>query len=134
MAYTVTRQLQWPEGKKVVEISFGTYDYVNPDALVSKYPHEGSTFEDPLEAIEAGISICRLWRKAGSKDAKIGIGNTLGFTIPFEVNTFREALTLGKKLHESYLKEKQEEKEIADQESFDQEAYANLLHESYQSD
>ena len=37
MKLVVTRQLQWPEGKRVVEVSVGGIDYVNPDALVAKY-------------------------------------------------------------------------------------------------
>ena len=38
--FTVTRQRQWPGGECVVEVSVGTMDYTNPDALVGKYPDE----------------------------------------------------------------------------------------------
>jgi hypothetical protein len=31
--YCVTKQIQYPDGDRVVEISIGTFDYVNPDCL-----------------------------------------------------------------------------------------------------
>ena len=52
--YVVTRQIQWPEGKHVVEISAGGFDYTNPDALVAKYPGEFGEFCDPREALKNG--------------------------------------------------------------------------------
>ena len=58
----VTRQLQWPEGKRVVEVSVGGMDYVNPDALVAKYQGELEEYDDPIEAVEAAIDVCRRWR------------------------------------------------------------------------
>jgi len=91
MKLVVTRQLQWPEGKRVVEVSVGGIDYVNPDALVAKYPGEFEEFGEPREAVEAAIRICRKWREDGAKDAKVGFGSTGGFTIPFEDCTFKEA-------------------------------------------
>jgi len=38
--YTVTRQIQWPDGTPVVEVSEGDINYTNPDALKEKYPGE----------------------------------------------------------------------------------------------
>jgi len=88
----VTRQRQWPEGKRVVEVSVGGMDYVNPDALVAKYPGELAEYDDPIEAVEAAIDVCRKWRiEGGCKGAKVGFGSTGGFTIPFEDCTFKEA-------------------------------------------
>jgi hypothetical protein len=91
--YTITRQRQWPEGKPVVEISYGGIDYCNPDALVEKYPHLGEfkEFKDPRKAAQASIAICKAWRKDGEKKAKIGIGSTGGMTMPFETCSFKQA-------------------------------------------
>ncbi len=91
MPYTVTRQLQWPEGTPVVEISAGGRDYTNPDALSPCYPGEFEIFDDPVEAVETAISICRAWRKDGKKEARIGHGATGGMTLPFDSCTFEEA-------------------------------------------
>jgi len=91
MTYTVTRQIQWPDGKAVVEIARGGIDYVNPDALVAKFPGEFQTFDSAIEATDTAIAICRSWRQAGRKDAKIGFGFTGGFTMPFDSCTFKEA-------------------------------------------
>ena len=89
--YTVTRQIQWPEGAKVVEVSSGGIDYCNPDALCAKYPGEFEEFSDPIEAVEVAISICRQWRKDGAKQAKVGIGATGGYTMPFDTCSFKDA-------------------------------------------
>jgi len=91
MPFTVTRQLQWPEGTPVVEVSHSGLDYTNPDALVARYDGEFETFDDPREAVRVAIAICRAWRQDGRRDAKVGIGATGGMTIPFDTATFREA-------------------------------------------
>lgn len=98
MTYIVTRQLQWPEGTPVVEISQGGINYVNPDALVGKYPYEFEEIESPMKAIEAGIAVCRAWRKDGVKEARVAIGFTHGMTMSFEPSTFKQILALGKRL------------------------------------
>lgn len=98
--YTITRQIQWPEGHKVVEISEGGIDYTNPDALVPRYPHEFETVSSPIEAVEFAIEICRAWRKDGDKDAKIGIGATGGMTFPFDTCTFNDARKWAKETDE----------------------------------
>jgi hypothetical protein len=98
MKLVVTRQLQWPEGKRVVEVSTGGMDYTNPDALVPKYEGEFEEFDDPGEAVEAAIKICRKWREDGCKDAKVGFGSTGGFTMPFEGCSFKEAREWARKL------------------------------------
>ncbi len=104
MPYTVTRQLQWPEGIPVIEISAGGLDYTNPDALSAKYPGEFETYDDPVEAVEAAISICRAWRKDGKKEAKVGYGATGGMTLPFEPCTFQEARQWAKRRQEILFK------------------------------
>jgi len=89
--YTITRQIQWPKGDPVVEVSEGGIDYTNPDALVANYPGEFQKFEDPREAVETAINICRAWREDGEKGARIGVGATGGMTMPFDGGTFKEA-------------------------------------------
>lgn len=102
--YTITRQLQWPEGTAVVEISAGSRDYTNPDALVAKYPGEFEEFNDPIEAVDTAIEICKSWRNDGTKKAKIGIGATGGMTMPFDTCTFKDARQWAKKTHEKLEK------------------------------
>jgi hypothetical protein len=72
--HTVTRQLQWPTGNSVVEISEGDINYSNhgefqefinysnPDALVAKYDGEFQEFinySNPLVAMPK-CSCCRI--------------------------------------------------------------------------
>lgn len=91
MAWTVTRQCQWPDGNNVVEVSYGGIDYCNPDALAKEYAGEFLTFDDPREAAETAIEICKQWRKDRPKDkAKVGVGSTGGWTMPFDPTTFKE--------------------------------------------
>ena len=102
--YTVTRQLQWPDGNPVVEVSEGGIDYVNPDVLTASYPGEFDEFKDPRDAIKTAISICKEWRKDGMKNAKIGIGATGGMTIPFDTCTFKEAKEWADKTYDKLKK------------------------------
>jgi len=94
--YTITRQIQWPDGNKVVEISKGGLDYTNPDALVPAYDGEFEEFSNPIEAVETAIEICRQWRKNGGKGAMLGIGATLGMTLPFDTCSFKDAIAWAK--------------------------------------
>jgi hypothetical protein len=103
MPYTVTRQVQWPDGNAVVEISSGGLDYANPDALSAKYPGEFETYDDPVDAVEAAIEICRAWRKDGKKSAMVGYGATGGMTMPFDPCTFKEAREWARKRHEKLV-------------------------------
>jgi len=97
MAWTVTRQGQWPNGDNIVEVSEGGIDYCNPDALVAKYAGEFQTFEDPREAAETAIEICKAWRRDRPKDKpKVGTGATGGMTMPFDPSTFKELRTWAK--------------------------------------
>lgn len=91
MPYTVTRQIQWPDGTNMVEVSVGGLDYTNPDALSPKYPGEFETYDDPREAVKCAIAICETWRQDGAPEAQVGIGATLGMTMPFEPATYEEA-------------------------------------------
>lgn len=102
--YTVTRQLQWPEGTAVVEVSNGGLDYTNPDALVAKYSGEFEEFLSPVEAVETAIDICRSWRNDGKKSAKVGIGATGGMTLPFDTCSFKDAQLWARKTEEGLQK------------------------------
>lgn len=85
MAWTVTRQLQWPEGDHVVEISYGGLEYINPDMLMEKYAGEGETYDDPRDAVEAAIEIAQEWQQdTPNKSILIGYGSTGGMTLPLE--------------------------------------------------
>ena len=87
MPWTVTRQMQWPDGNLVVEISAGGLDYANPDALAKVYPGELETYNDPVKAVEVAIRIAMAWKKDRKiKRGCIGIahGSTGGMTMPFE--------------------------------------------------
>lgn len=83
-AWTVTRQTQWPDGTKIVEISRGGIDYTNPDALVQKYPGELETFADPREAVTTALAIAKAWQADAGRSIAIGHGGTGGMTMPFE--------------------------------------------------
>ncbi len=96
MPYTVTRQIQWPEGAHVVEVSHGGRDCTNPDALAAKYPWEFSAFDDPREAAQAAIEICRAWRRDGERGAKVAHGATGGMTLPFDPCSARELVAWAK--------------------------------------
>lgn len=102
--FTVTRQIQWLDGDPVVEVSEGGMDYTNPDALSPVYSGEMEEYEDPIEAVEVAIGIVKDWRKDGEKKAKIGVGSTRGFTIPFEPDTFAYARAWAKKKYEQLEK------------------------------
>lgn len=91
MPYTVTRQLQWPDGTPVVEVSRGGIDYTNPDALVAKYAGEFQTYDNPVEAVETAIAMCRAWRSDGKLRARVGVGATGGMTMPFEPCSYKDA-------------------------------------------
>lgn len=102
--YTVTRQIQWPEGKPVVEVSYGGINYCNPGALAEKYLGEFEEFKDPRKAVETAIDICKSWRNDGEKKAKIGIGSTGGMSMPFETCTFKQAREWAEKEYKSLEK------------------------------
>jgi hypothetical protein len=89
--YFVSRQKYWPEGTPVVEVCSGGRDFANPDMLVPKYPGEGREYLDPREAVEEAIKIRDMWAKDHpSEPINLGVGNTGGFTMPFEAVTFGE--------------------------------------------
>jgi hypothetical protein len=102
--FTVTRQRQFPDGENVVEVSAGGLDYTNPDALGAKYAGEFEEFADPREAVETAIQIVRDWRKDSRSRVSIGVGSTLGMTLPFSPDTFAHARAWAKQAWESLEK------------------------------
>lgn len=86
--YFVSRQAYWPDGNSVVEVCTGGKDYCNPDMLIHRFPElgEGQEFADPMEAVEAAIKICDAWNKLMGleEEARVEVGNTSGYTMPFE--------------------------------------------------
>jgi hypothetical protein len=96
--YTITRQIQWPDGMHIVEISDGGLDYCNPDASSRKYEGEFQEFVDPIEAMEIAISIFESWKKdEPEEDISIGYGCTLGYAMPFEPSQITEIQQWAKK-------------------------------------
>jgi len=89
--YGVTRQHYWADGQYVVEVAYGGLEYANPDALVPKYEGEMKEYRDPRKAVEVAIAICKAWRKDGCRKAKVAVGSTSGYTMPFEGGTFSQA-------------------------------------------
>lgn len=104
MPYTVTRQRQYPDGTPAVEVSAGGLDYTNPDALARKYQGEFESFDDPREAVETAIAICRAWRADGEKRARVAYGATGGMTMPFDTCTYPEARAWARKRYEALSK------------------------------
>jgi len=87
----VSRQSYWgvdPEDQNMVEIAYGGRDYANCDMLAPKYSGEGEEYNDPLEAVEAAISIREQWQKDSPElIINIAMGFTGGDTMPFSPST-----------------------------------------------
>jgi hypothetical protein len=99
MPYFVSRQACYYSHDLTVEVAAGGLDYAGPDMLVSRYPGEGKEFNDPQEAVETAIEICRAWRKDGEKRAKVACGSTGGMGIEIEPDTFPGARAWAKKVY-----------------------------------
>lgn len=87
-AYCVTRQRQWPDGDLCVELSSGSFDYINPGMLGSKGLI--GEYSLALEAAEAAIADALEWQKEESEPVHIGWGYTGGWTMPFDLNPLDE--------------------------------------------
>ena len=84
MPFTVTRQSRWPDGLAVVEITEGSLDYVNPDALSPRYPGEMETYPSLTEAVEQAIRIAHLWQEDTDDKIHLAMGCTYGFTVELD--------------------------------------------------
>lgn len=95
--YVVTRQLR-TDGGAMVEISRGGLDYCNPDALQEKYAGEFGEYPDPRDATRQAIKIMKSWQAdEPDQKIKIGYGDTLGMTMPFDSCTVAELERWGRK-------------------------------------
>jgi hypothetical protein len=70
--YFVSRQHYFYQNIYVVEIAYPSIDYSSPDMLICKYKGEGESFNNPIEALEAAISILEAW-KLDNPNIEIGI-------------------------------------------------------------
>ncbi len=97
MVYTVSRQLQFPDGGLMVEISFGGSDYTNPDAFMPKYDGEGVEYDLATDAVAAAVDIRAKWAAdAPDEIIEIGSGATCGMTCPFDSSAEKELLKWAK--------------------------------------
>lgn len=78
--YCVTKQIQYPDGDRVVEISIGTFDYVNPDCLSDGIKE----CETAIEAVEYAIELAQKWQTECGEEVFIGKGYTAGSSMPFD--------------------------------------------------
>lgn len=104
--WTVTRQIQWPDGIKMVEVSAGDFNYTNPGQLTERWPSlgEGKEFTDPREAVEAAIQIAKVWSAADEEKIEIGHGATMGMTMPFSSSSEEEMHKWAEKEYEALPK------------------------------
>ncbi len=84
--YCVTRQIQWPDGDKCVEISIGDEDYVNPDSIVGHWGCHALA----IEAVEDAINVATKWQEDSEEPVWIGKGHTMGCTMPFDLEPLNE--------------------------------------------
>lgn len=91
MKFYVSRQIQWPDGDKIVEVVSGGQDYANPGQLTTRFPllGEGDEFTDPREAVEVAIAIRNAWKETESDDIFLALGSTGGMTL--ELPRYEEA-------------------------------------------
>lgn len=90
--YCVTKQLQWPDGDRVVEVSVGDYNYTNPDAI-----GHIEEFEFATEAAQRAIKLQQEWQQDHlDEEVSVGHGYTMGCTAPFESEEPEELLAWAK--------------------------------------
>lgn len=94
--FFVSRQIQFPDGEKVVEVNSGGKDYCNPGAVSKKYPGEFREYESAVEAVNVAKAIAELWQKDCGEEIGIGVGCTMGFTMPFSGESYEKALEWAK--------------------------------------
>jgi hypothetical protein len=88
--FTVTRQLRWPDGLNIVEISQGGIEYTNPDMLIPRYPGEGDEYEGLTAAVEAAIEVAKAWKQETDNEVFIAVGCTYGMTAQFDAEPATE--------------------------------------------
>lgn len=103
--FFVSRQKYFGEPEEdgtIVEIAEGGQDYANADMLVPKWKHlgEGKEFYDPCEAVNAAIAICEEWKRT-NPHAKVAMGATGGFSMPFSHESYDTLQERAEKLRET---------------------------------
>jgi hypothetical protein len=78
--YCVTKQIQYPDSDRVVEVSVATFDYVNPDCLSDGIKE----CETATEAVEYAIELAQKWQAECGEEVFVGKGYTGGNTMPFD--------------------------------------------------
>lgn len=90
--YCVTKQLQWPDRDRVVEVSVGDYNYTNPDAI-----GHIEEFEFATEAAQRAIELQQEWQQEHpDEEVFVGHGYTMGCTAPFDPEEPEELLAWAK--------------------------------------
>jgi len=88
--FFVSRQCYYYSHKSVVEVTTGGYDYAGADMLVPDHEGEDREYDDPVEAVETAIEICRAWHKK-YRAVHVAVGSTGGMGLELEPCTFVEA-------------------------------------------
>ena len=90
--YCVTKQVQWPDGDMVVEVSIGDFNYCNPGAM-----GDIEEFEFAVEAAQRAIELQKKWQEHNpGEEVFVGHGYTGGHTMPFDPEEPEELLDWAK--------------------------------------
>jgi hypothetical protein len=88
--FFVSRQCYYYSHVSVVEVVSGGIDNSGADMLCAVYPGEGQEYDDPVEAVETAIEVCKAWRKK-YRAVHVAVGSTGGMGLELEPCTFVEA-------------------------------------------
>ncbi len=102
--YFVSRQSYYYSQESVVEVATNGVDSAGPDMLVKRYKGEQWTYEDPKEAVEAAIAICKAWRADGECKAQVCINPGGLYGMEGEPTTFEAAREWAEKVYDSLPK------------------------------
>ena len=90
--YCVTKQVQWPDGDMVVEVSIGDFNYCNPGAM-----GDIEEFEFAVDAAQRAIELQEEWQQEHpDEEVFVGYGYTGGNTMPFDPDEPEELLAWAK--------------------------------------
>lgn len=91
MTFIVTKQIHWPDGERMVEISLGGFDYVNPGCCSNFH-----SFDFALEAANFALEMAKEWGEKVQEEISVGYGYTHGCCMPFEPSDQDELLQWAK--------------------------------------
>ncbi len=90
--YCVTKQVQWPDGDMVVEVSIGDFNYCNPGAM-----GDIEKFELATDAAQRAIELQQEWQQEHpSEEVFVGHGYRMGRWLHFESEEPEELLAWAK--------------------------------------